>query len=113
MLWLVERACADGDALILRDASSSLRLDFLVKGSALLVCFSAAVPTLEAAYALPPADRLHAADTGCAGKPFLALTPGDQVMRPNRPWKMGLAAAVLTISLCASAADPGYATKPV
>ncbi len=73
-LWLVDRACAQGDALILRDASSSVRLDFVAKGSALSVCFSAAVATPDAAYALPPADRAHAADTGCAGKPFLALT---------------------------------------
>ena len=73
-LFLVDRLCAPGGALIARDESSSYRVDFLQTGSTLAVCLSAPVATLDAALALPPADSAHAANTGCAGKPFTSYT---------------------------------------
>ena len=69
-LFLVERVCAPGGALIARDQSANYRVDFLQAGSQFAICVSAAVPTLEAALALPAANPAHSADTGCAGHPF-------------------------------------------
>jgi len=69
-LFLVERVCVPGGALIARDQSASYRVDFLQAGSQFAICVSAAVPTLEAALALPAANPAHSADTGCAGHPF-------------------------------------------
>ena len=73
-LFLVDRICAPGGALIAKDESSSYRLDFRQTGSQLAVCLSAAAPTLGAALALPAADGARAADTGCSGKPFAFYT---------------------------------------
>lgn len=73
-LFLVERVCAPGGALIAKDESSAYRVDFLQAGSQFALCLSAAVSTLDAALALPAANVAHAADTGCAGKPFTVYT---------------------------------------
>ncbi len=73
-LYLVERVCAPGGALIAKDESSSYRVDFTQTGSRFSVCLSAPVATLAAALVLPPGDPSHAADTGCAGKPFTVYT---------------------------------------
>ncbi|MEO8902814.1 MAG: hypothetical protein ABI488_12305 [Polyangiaceae bacterium] len=73
-LFLVERVCASGGALIAKDESSAYRVDFLQSGSQFAICLSAAVATLDAALVLAPANLAHAADTGCAGKPFTVYT---------------------------------------
>ena len=75
-LFLVNRVCAPGGALIASDGSSSYRLDFVQSGNQLAVCLSAAVSTVEAALALPPADAAHSTSTGCAGHAFTVYTTG-------------------------------------
>ncbi len=69
-ILVVERVCAAGGALLAKAASAVYRIDFSFAGNQLALCKSAAVPSLEAALALPPADWAHAADTGCSGQPF-------------------------------------------
>lgn len=73
-LFVIERVCSVGKALVASDESASYRLDFTQTGNQLAVCLSAPVATLDAAAALPRADATHAADTGCAGKPFTVFT---------------------------------------
>lgn len=68
-LFLVERSCAPGGALIARDESTHYRVDFDQSENRLSICFLPAA-TLQAALELEPADKAHAADRGCAGKPF-------------------------------------------
>ena len=75
-LFLVNRLCAPGGALIASDGSSNYRVDFVQSGSQLAVCLSAPVPTLDAALALPAADTSHSTSTGCAGHPFASYTTG-------------------------------------
>ncbi len=60
-LFLVERSCAPGGALLVRDESAHYRLDFRQAGGRFALCASVPVATLEAAARLTP---------GCAGKPF-------------------------------------------
>jgi len=73
-LFVINRVCSAGKALIASDESASYRLDFTQMGNQLSVCLSAPVTTLDTAVALPSADVTHAADTGCAGKPFSVYT---------------------------------------
>jgi hypothetical protein len=73
-LFAVERVCAPGGALIVRDTSSRYRVDFSQVYDQILVCISSPVATLDLASNLPPADLAHASDTGCAGKPFSVYT---------------------------------------
>jgi hypothetical protein len=74
-LYLVERACAPGAAAVLRDETGYFRLDYRQLGSGLALCLAPA-PTLKDALWLAPADVSHAADAGCAGKPFQFFTQG-------------------------------------
>ena len=73
-LFLVDRVCKPGGALIANDGSSRYRLDLEQSGSQLAVCWSAAVTTLDAALALPPADASLYASSGCSGQPFTIYT---------------------------------------
>jgi len=75
-LFLVNRVCAPGGALIASDGTANYRLDFIQSGSQLAVCSSAAVATLDAALALPPANLSLSASTGCSGQPFTVYTAG-------------------------------------
>ena len=69
-IFVVERVCASGSALLARAPSFVYRFDFSLSGNALAVCQSAAASSVQAALALAPANFTRAADTGCAGKPF-------------------------------------------
>jgi hypothetical protein len=74
-LFLVERSCAPGGAVIVQGETEHYRLDFVQNGAELAVCFSAA-PTLQAALELAPAAVSRSADTGCLGKPFETFSQG-------------------------------------
>ncbi len=74
-IWLIERVCSSGSALIAKDPSSAYRVDFSFLGSTLAVCTSVAAASVDAALALAPADFGHALDTGCLGKPFSVFLP--------------------------------------
>ena len=73
-LFVVNRVCSSGQALLASDESSSYRVDYVQTGAQLAVCWSVPVASLEAALALNPADAAHSAGTGCAGQPFAAYT---------------------------------------
>lgn len=76
-LFLVNRVCAPGGALIASDGSSNYRLDFIQSGNQLATCLSAAAATLDAALALPPANPSLSASTGCSGQPFTDYSAGS------------------------------------
>jgi len=73
-LFVVDRVCTTGTALIAKDPSSAFRLDFSLAGTELAVCVSTTVASVDAALLLPAADISHASDTGCQGKPFELFT---------------------------------------
>ena len=73
-LFVVNRVCSSGQALLASDESSIYRVDYVQTGAQLAVCWSVPVANLEAALALNPADGAHSADNGCAGQPFAAYT---------------------------------------
>ncbi len=101
-LFLVERSCAPGGALLVRDQSAHYRLDFRQTGGRLALCSSAPVATLDAAARLTP---------GCASKPFSMYDAVGAVMLRSAI-RLGIIGALCAVPVSAPAADDGYLTKP-